>query len=368
MIAAPKTAPRAGLIAVVGLTAAGLFALDQFLARMEKTELGREAAQEYAAGAAALRAGKPVDALPHLSRARSLVRGNPVYQLTLAEAQAAAGNLTNAESNIRELLVRNSNDAEANLAMARLSGRLGRPDDANAFYHRAIFGEWRSDAQRHRRESRLELADYLASQNRRQELLSELLMLGADAQSDPVLARHIARLLLAAGSSSRAANAYRDIIRANPDDVEAYRGLGEAELQAGDFRRAQTAYLDALRRKADDRELAKRLQFATTLTQTDPTLRRLPSAEKYRRSAALLDSVRDHIAACAGTEPLPADLNTWMTDSATRLAAKPRGRLTNEDAESLLTLAERLWAERPPDCRIAPDDPVSLLMEKVKAQ
>jgi len=356
-------------ILVTLIAIAGLFSADRFLERAETSELRREANNEYAAGTKALRAGKADAAALHFGRAHSLVRQNRDYQLALADALSRVGRFDMAERNIREVLDQDSNDGEANLAMARLAARTSRPGDANAFYHRAVYGSWRADAAAKRTSARLELAEFLAAQKQDQELLSELLILQSEAESDPAIADRVAALLLVAGSPARAIAAYHDILRSRPDDDRALKGLAEAELRAGDFRRAQTSWLAALRRKADDPELAKRLQFVNSLAQMDPTPRRISSVEKYRRSEALLSAVRERIEACSGPGPLPATLSTAMADATQLLATRAPGPVTNERTESLLTAAEKLWAVRPAGCGPGPeDDPVPILMAKIAGE
>lgn len=369
MRAAYKPALPWTSILIVAASLAGLYSVDRMLANVELSEVHREANLEHRTGLGLLATGRAEAALPHLSRASVLDRTNRDFRLDLALALQKAGRHDQAEAEVREVLSRDSNDGEANLLMARLMAGAGRSSEADAYYHRAIYGAWYLDPAAKRLEARLELADYLARQNRRQELLSELLALEDAARSDPGLARRLAELFLKAGSPARAVQAWRDIIRANPAEPEAYRGLGEAELRAGDFRAAESAYVALLRYRPDDAQAAKRLRFTGMLERMDPTPRRLPSAEKYRRSTALLAAVRDSVKAHCPAAMNYADTKPLLDEADQVLNAQPRGPMTNEASEAVITLAERLWESEMVVCgtKERADDPVPLLMDKLKA-
>jgi len=356
-------------IFIVAASLVALYTVDRVLASVERSEVQREANLEHRTGSARLQEGRAEAALPHLSRASVLDRNNRDFRLDLAEALHLAGHHDHAEAEVREVLSRDSNDGRANLLMARLMAGAGRSSEADAYYHRAIYGTWYHDPGAKRLEARLELADYLARQTRHQELLSELLVLQDAARTDGALAQRVARLFMEAGSPARAVQAWRDIIRANPDDPDAYRGLGEAELRAGDFRGAEASYLALLRYTPDDAEAAKRLRFASMLERMDPTPRRLSSAEKYRRSTALLAAARDSVTSNCPAAESDGNTKPLIDLSEQVLQARPRGPLTNEASETVISLAERLWNSEMVVCgtRQRPDDPAPLLMEKLKA-
>jgi tetratricopeptide (TPR) repeat protein len=349
-------------IFIVAASLVGLYTLDRVLAKVERSEVQREANLEHRTGLALLKEGRTEAALPHLSRASMLDRNNRDSRLDLAEALHLAGHHEQAEAVVRDVLNIDSNDGRANLLMARLMAGAGRSSEADAYYHRAIYGAWYHDPAANRLQTRIELADYLARQNRHQEVLSELLVLQDAARSDLTLARRVAELFLKAGSPARAVQAYKEIIRNDPTNAEAYRGLGEAELRAGDFRSAETAFLTVVQSRPDDAPAANRLRFASTLERMDPTSRRLPSAEKYRRSTVLLAAVRDSVTANCPTAPL-------LDEAEQALKARPRGPVTNEASEAVIALAERLWNNQLVVCgtKRRPDDPVPLLMDKLKA-
>ena len=340
----------------------GMFAVDQFLAKLQTTELEREAQSLYERGERLLAEGRPGDALAPLQRAHTLARDNRTFQLALARALLATGRRSEVEASLRDLLEREPNAGQTNLVMARLMAQEGNSAEADAYYHRALYGRWPPGSKT--TSVRRELIDYLARQGARQELLPELLLLENEdrgASIDP----KVASLFLLAGSPNRAAEVYRALLRRNPGDVEAYKGLGEAELAQGDFHRAQASFVEALRRKPGDPNVIKRLQFTSELSGLDPTARRLPSRTKLERSSKILELAETDVIRC-GLQESPK-VKPLITSAEQLRAAKVQGPITNEMSESRLALAEELWRVRNQMCAQAPpaDDPLPLIMHKL---
>lgn len=363
---APVGMPGAsvGLVLTVAAVMAGLFFIDRFLARLEQQEIRHEAQGLAAQGDHLLAGGNAVAAAVHYQRAHALFRGDRAYALDYAGALLAAGDRERAESTLREVLDRDSNDAFANLLMARTMLAGGDAAAAGPYYHRAIFGAWPSNPAANRIRTRLELADWLARRHARDELLAELLPLQAAVPTHPELQQHVADLLLAAGSPARAAEAYRALLKTNPEDAAAYRGLGEAELQRGNYRAAERNLREALRRNPSDSAIEARLHLVSAVNALDPTPRRLPSIEKYARAGQLVALAAAELRACGTAEKAGIEL---LAEADRVAAQKPSGTVSNEMSEALLSLAEQLWRARAEQCHPAskPDDPLPIIMDKL---
>jgi Flp pilus assembly protein TadD len=206
-----------------------------------------------------------------LRKAHALKRRNTQYELELVDALIAADKLDQAERLIGDVLEREPNDGRANLLSAHLMIKRRKTAEAKSYYHRAIYGEWPTGATAHRVAVRMELVDFLAARPEHEELPAELLPLQEQAGKDPGTEKHLAQLLLVAGSASRAVDAYRAVIKQNPKDAAAYVGLGEAELQLGDYVRAHDAFLKAYTYKPDDPGIRRQLDLSSTLTALDTT-------------------------------------------------------------------------------------------------
>jgi tetratricopeptide (TPR) repeat protein len=352
---------------VAGLMAA-LYGVDKSLAKLETREVNAEAQDLYRDGRKLLASGKAAAAVDSLRRAHTLDRTNREFDLALADAQLTAGRTGDAEQTLNEVLDENSNDGRANFLMARVRLAQDRFDDAEAFYHRAIYGSWADGGMREKTDARLELADQLARRGRTAELLSELLLLDGAATGNPQLTLKLAGLYLQAGSATRAEAAYRAMLREDPKDAEAYMGLGETELRQGEYRMAHAAFGAALKNHAGDAKAAAQMELADQLARLDPTPRRLGSQEKFRRSQEVLSLVENATLDCLKGRTVPDNVNGLLSESATMRAEKTGATPSNEAAESRLELAVQIWKARLKACPAKPaeDDPLRIVIAKME--
>jgi|HubBroStandDraft_6_1064221.scaffolds.fasta_scaffold68259_2 tetratricopeptide (TPR) repeat protein len=369
MSAAGQTKPTSGptftliiaLVTVIG----GLWSLDVFLARTERQSVQSEANGLYRQGALLLQQGRPRDAMDLLRRANSMVRDNRDYQLTYVAALTGARKFDDADVNSKALLQADPNNGPANLAAARLAIQEDKIAEAESHYHRAIYGAWPDNAPSHRMAVRLELAHLLESRGEQEELLAELLALEAEAQANIPILKQVAHLFLKVGSPGRAANVYRELIARNPDDIDAYVGLGEAELAQGDYRAALSAFLEANRRTPGNLAIQRDIGLSNRISALDPTPRLLRSAEKFARSTEILQLARDALNGCAGNTD---GLRRMVEDADKMLAEKAPAHVTNELAEARLTAAELMWQARIKTCGASTADqeqPLRLIMAKL---
>ncbi len=331
---------------ILATVIAGLTIADVSLARMETSELNSEAQTQFEDGMRLLHAGRASAAVDALRSAHTLNRRNANYELGLIEALAADGRMDEARTLLDDVLQQQPDSGQANLVAARLMLRQHRPAQAESYYHRAIYGEWPDNAPAHRLGARMELVHLLAANGMKQELLAELLPLEERAANDPTMLKRLANMFLTAGSPQRAADVDRSLIDRNPDDVEAYGSLGEAELELGNYREAQSAFLTAYRLKPD-KSLRERAELASALTALDPTPRRMPSKEKYERSGRLLELTLAASEPCLTASSSAADLLQEAHDA---LSQHSLAHATNEDSERVLSLAEKIWQARVKAC------------------
>lgn len=338
-----------GTFALVLAAIAALFAIDTILVEKERAERRSEARQLYQEGLRLESQGAAPEAVDRLRSAFSDERDNPVYQRALAVAQLAAGKITDAQTELTDRLQRDPTDAAASLIMARTLVREHQLPQAIAFYHRAIYGQWEDDRMGSQNQARFELADLLAREGLRQELLAELLPLRTAAPGDAQTRKRIARLFIAAGSPSQAIGILRDILRQDGDDAEAWADLGEAEFQRANYRAARTGFLAALKLTPENRGIAARLALCNQVLALNPTERGIGSAEQYRRSLNLLQLTLGAVIGCAGplsSQPLQALTDTVRTAVGQRV---PEPRL-HDAAEANLDLAARFWQARQKEC------------------
>jgi tetratricopeptide (TPR) repeat protein len=349
--------------AAVMLAIVGLFLADTFLEKIERSESHVEAVRFYANGQRLMEQGKSAEAVDQFRSAISVERNNEDYQLALGQALLAAGRLQDAETTLDDLLQRNPFGGPANLVLARVLIQENKIDEGISYYHRAIYGQWKEDPQANQVKARFELTDLLSHQNSKEALLAELLPLQGDAPDDIATKKKLGRLFIAAGSPARATEIFRDILRAQPQDPDAYAGLGEADFARGNYRTAQTEFLSALRLRPADRETQQRLALCNRVLELDPTGRGLGRAEQYRRSRQLVDLVLDDLDRCLGSAAPAAaqDLIKAVQDALKKPVTAAR---RNAAFEQNLTWADQLWQVRKTDCKPAAgsEEPLTLVL------
>lgn len=354
---------KPGFVLSVLAVGLGLIAVDQFLARLERMEILSEAAAHYREGKQLLERGDAAAAVRLMERAHVLQRNNREYQMGLAGALLAAGRLADAESQLRPVLNADSNAGDANLAMARLQVKLGNDREAEAYYHRAVYGKWPGAGPAD--EVRMELAEFLADAGEPEKLLAEVLLIQSGSKADLDTQRKIARLLLVAGAPARAAESYRRLLRGDAGDVEAWSGLAEAQMAQGGYSEAQESLQRALKLRGADAQIAGRLQFAAQLSELDPTPRRLASKDKFERSKKVLELAKADLRICGHLKGAMAKLQPALDD--VELKEKQLHGMDNVSAEVLLDFAQSLWRSRQQTCTtpVPESDPLPLLIHKI---
>jgi tetratricopeptide (TPR) repeat protein len=346
-----------GTIVMIGV----MLSLDLFLAGVDRRESASHAASEYAAGVQLLQAGRAGDAAERFGTAVAISRSNINYALALGAAQLEAGRSADAEATIKALLDRAENDGAVNLTMAHVLEREGRRQEATAYYHRAIFGRWSADSILRRRQARFELIDLLARHGASGELLAELLPLEETPSDSVVLRRRLGHLFNLAGSPARAANMFRDLVRRDPADADAYAGMGDAELALGNFKTARADLGEALRLDPGDTDLVRRLAIADTAAALDPTARGIGAAERYARARNVLARTLHVVGACGVPAQSSDTTMTFLGRSSSESASESA-------ADKLANRAVALWSTTAPRCEKAPRDQVLRLLQSRLSQ
>jgi cytochrome c-type biogenesis protein CcmH/NrfG len=348
----PFATPK--LVIGIAVTMAAIYSADQFLARLEQRELDAQARHQYASGVSLLRDGHYTQAIEAFRTARSLDRDNASFNLSLADALIRDHQPERAVDTLAEILDKDSNDGQANLLMARAMDEERQYPSADSYFHRAIYGTWPPKTEAEQVNARIELVHWLAQRGDQKGLLSELILLDPLARSDSQVARELPALYQQAGSESRAIDAYRNWLHANPTDAEAYAGLGETELRSGNFRAARQAFARAADLNPDNTSWKHLAEVSFDALELDPTPRGLSSQDKLARSSRILTLTAAAVAPCADSQ---------LTQKAQQLIAEKKPTVTNESAETRLDLAETLWNTRPAAC--SQDELLTALMHKL---
>lgn len=351
--------------AVILAAIIGLMLFDTGLAKVDARERKVYAGREFAAGERLMADGKTSAAIEHLRSATSLDAENPAYATALADAILADGRPEDAQLILTPLLERDPTDGAANLAMARVLTKENKIDAAKAYYHSAIYGTWPPAGGRNRQlGARFELIDLLARTNARQELLAELLPIQDDSTIDGDHRKLIAHLFVQAGSPARAVTIFREFLRKNPGDVDAYVGLAEAALSLGDLGTARNDFVAAQKLTPDTTSMRSRIAVVDSAIALDPSQTGLAVAEQNRRSRQLLELTVAAVRKCLGAQA--PDVAPALDSTRLMLLSHAPAEGQAQSIQQTISVAVQLWGLKRARCNQTQDNsPLALVHSRI---
>ncbi len=344
--AAQPAQPSRRILPGVVAAALALLILIGFLNYYYRAERGARAEQYFKTGTELAMQARNAEAIEQFRNALSVSPGNERYRLALGQTLVSMGSMNEGAVYLNEVLQHDPNNGAANLGLARTLASRGDKSNAVRYYHRAIDGSWPKGQEQSRIEVRFELADFLAKGGDKTQAIAELLAAMGQAP-DAAEKERIGHLLLTYGAPRQAADVFRELIRANNRDADAYAGLGAAQLAQDNYTAARDALENAMRLDPSDETAKKELDVASGALALDPNARGIRGSERYERSLALLKSSLNMLEQCdAG-----ANDNSQLLQSAQKaLDQHPAGRILDDATEDNLTLAAQLWKAREKQC------------------
>lgn len=331
------------LLAAVGVA---LFLGTKVLADDNAALRRRDAAAWLGRGQSALDAGRVDEALSALERAARVARDDREIARAFASALRAAGADQRAAEVLEALRVRQPDDPDVNVELARLEARRGDLTRATRYYQDALDGLWTPAAVDQARAIREEFINLLLAAGQRGRALSQVLVLAADLPAEPAWQSKVGRLFLASGDPRRALVRFTEVLRNDPGNAVARAGAGEAAFALDDFAAASRYLADI---PGADRQAQELRAVSLQVLTADPLAPRLGRAERVRRAVQLIERARARLAACASpdadTQRLMADLEAAL-EAITAPGRRPlvEERDLAEDAVTRAGLAERAAA------------------------
>ena len=291
--------PQIGVLIAIAIVA---FLVTRAVAANNREMTFRDAEAWYERGQRLMSAGRLEDAISSLRRASVRNRYERKYALALANALERNHDTEAARAALLTLREASPEDAEVNVALARLAAERQDVTEALRFYHNALYAPWPSDSARERREARFELIDFLLQHKQEGRALSELLAIAADLPDEPAVHVRVGQLFARAGDSRQALNQYEQALRLAPADTNALAGAGTTAFALGDYLQARN-YLRRAPGNLDD--VARTQETVDLVLANDPLASRIGSAERRRRLAASLDYADERLKGCeqVGAEP-----------------------------------------------------------------
>lgn len=233
-------------------------------------------------GAADLKAQNFNQAVLEFRTALRYSRDDYNYQLHLAEALNGEHRINEAQAYLINLWERQPENGLVNLELARIAVQRGETEHALRYYHNAIYATWPSDQEGQRRETRIELIEYLLKIKARPQVQSELIALAANLGNEPGQQTRLGNLFLQAEDYQPALDAFSASLRADRHDAVALAGAGEAAFALGQYPLAAHYLEAAAEANPNDAGSAERLKLTELVLQMDPFQGQLSAVQRAR--------------------------------------------------------------------------------------
>lgn len=336
-----------------------------FLTYFYRTQSGERANRYFQAGNQFMSKERYPEAIEQYRNALSISH-TPEYRLALAVALVKAERMNEAEIYLRELLRSQPNSGAANLAMARALASRGETPEAMRYYHRAMYGSWPHDVRQTRAQVGIELVEMLGRAGQKRQAQAELLALVAELPDDLTSKKRVGNLLIQFGLPKEASGLFRDLVHRDKADIEAWRGLAEAEFALGDYRSARDDYRNVLLSNVSDQQARQRIEVCDRILSLDPTVRRLRTAERFARSKRLIENVLSAVGPCMGATMQP-EVEMAFREARDAVSSRRNPPSLGDAADSNIVLAEELWRWRTKLCNRAEgfDEALSRVMDRL---
>lgn len=307
------------IVALLSAAAVALFLAVTGLSHIYHAQQRSLGNRWFTRGSADLKERRFEPAVSEFRTALRYSRDNYSFQLSLAEALIGRKRSGEAYSYLINLWEREPENGLVNLELARIAVQKGQTDQALRYYHNAIYATWPGDQEVERRNTRLELIEFLLHINAKVQAQSELIALAANLADDSSHQAQVGDLFLEAQDYEHALAEYRLSLKSDRRNPAALAGAGRAAFELGRYPLAQRYLQGAVAVNPSDSESAAYLKAADLVIEMDPFRRQLSVARRNRivmddfaaagqrlKSCSALDNSRG-TASAAGSQPSLAD-------------------------------------------------------------
>jgi tetratricopeptide (TPR) repeat protein len=222
------------------------------------------------------------------------------YQLNLAEALIGQKRTSQAYAYLINLWDRQPEDGVVNLELARIAAERNETEQAQRYYHNAIYATWPEGEETERHAARLELIEYLLKIDANTQAQAELIALEANLGDDPAEQARLGDLFVRAQDYEHALGAYRVALKSERHNAEALAGAGLAAFELQHYDTAQRYLQAAVMANPEDEKSAGLLQTTELVLQMDPFQRQITAEERARVVQEAFATAGDRLKACGG--------------------------------------------------------------------
>jgi tetratricopeptide (TPR) repeat protein len=309
-----------------------LFLCTRSIAKWDNGVTRSRAEQWFASGTKAAAAGDLQGATKAFRRAAVDQPHEFRYSLALAKSLEAGDQNEEARQILLELRESSPEDPQVNLEIARIAAKRQDLTEASRYYRHALFGNWPdADSSQARIRIRLELLRFELLQNQREAAMSDALLLDSEIPQADVSSRlALANVYLDMQEWDRALRVFNQVLAAHRDNVQALLGAAKANLNRGQFFAANTAMETAWSHGEHTEEAARLRDLIRIVLQNDPSLRRLPTSDRFSRSIAALDTSLLRLQSCGSTYAAGSPEREEISGAISRIVAL-KGQLSEND-------------------------------------
>ena len=280
----------------------------------------------FSRGVADLNAKRYDSAVTEFRSALLYSRDNDDYHLNLAEALIGQKRSGEAYTYLVNLWDEEPENGLVNLELARIAAQRGQTEQAQRYYHNAIYAVWPSEQEGKRRETRLELIEYILSIHARAEAQAELIALQENLGEDPTQQMRMGDLFVQAQDYEHALAAYRLSLKASRHNQAALAGAGWAAFELGQYPLAERYLQAAVAENPGDTQSAEHLKTTQLVLRMDPFRRGVTLEERNRIVLEAFGIAGQRLNSCATPKGAAAS-NAGQPNMADRWAnMKPRMR------------------------------------------
>jgi tetratricopeptide (TPR) repeat protein len=226
-------------------------------------------------------------------------RDNSSYQLNLAGALLGLNRTNEAYAYLINLWEREPENGLVNLELARIAARREETEQALRYYHNAIYAIWPGNQGSARRETRLELVEFLLGIKATTQAQSELIALAANLPDDPSQHTRAGDLFLRAQDYEHALAEYRLSLKGNHHNPAAYAGAGVAAFELGRYSLAQRYLQAAVSSNPADAQAADKLKTAGLVLEMDAFRRQISTEQRNRIVTEAFEVAGQRLKSCA---------------------------------------------------------------------
>ena len=355
------------ILALLFALAVVLFLAVTGLSRLYHAQQESLANRWFMRGSTELNAGRYSGAAGDFRSALLYSRDNYTYQLNLAEALIGLKRMGEAQAYLTNLWERQPEHGLVNLELARIASQEGRTEQALRYYHNAIYATWPSDQEVERRDTRLELIDFLLRTNARTQAQSELIALAANLGDDSSEQARVGDLFFKAQDYEHALAAYRMSLKSDHRNLAATKGAGLAAFELGRYGIAERYLEAAVTADPHDAQSAARLKITELVLRMDPFQRQISVTRRDRIVIQAFAAAGERLKSCStpNASDSPANGQPGLTEDWEKM--KPHitewGLRRDPDlVETAMELVFRIEREAGAACAPATETDTALLL------